>query len=425
MRTLDDISTPLLFLALVAVLVGNAVFSWHLPIWQPRNELAHYDFIDALSRGHWPAPGKAIGDDVFAATVKLFKWKRPPLFDGTRESMGVEGLSYESHQPPVYYLIMALPHAALRATGCPIAYRIRLLRLLQSCLVAAGIVLVFPIFASLRRSFGIEMMWGGIIACWMGLVNGVRYSSLGNDALSILACNLFLLFCALWHEKRNPRLGVAAGAAAAVAILTKYTNGLVLPVFAVVWLVQLFRDHPRPTRKEIAILLIPAMPVLAYLAFNAAVYGDPMRTGATKESFAHLVKGMSNSGTFLRILIADACCLTQFKILFPSWGYRLLGGLLLLSATLSLYRAIAGIDRARSLLNLACCILLAATLGSALALNAFRPGVRWEGFRHYAGLQLVFWWALLAGLPRCRAPAKPPVLPSPRQSPPQLVAPIR
>ena len=397
----SSLPTLLLFGCALIQHVYAAVYSWETPIWHPRNELAHYDFIDSLSKGHWPKPGASISDETFNLTLAHFQWKSPDDFDGTKEGMGVEGLSYENHQPPVYYAVMAVPNALLRIANVAPATRVRLLRLFQNGVVGLGLLLVFPIFSSLHRSLGISRVAGGLIACWMATTNCVRYASLGNDSFAVFACNLVFLFCALWFEKKQTFWAVAAALTTSLAMLVKFTNGLVLPVYAATWFTLLIGARRRPGKKDIFLLLLPLLPVLLYMGFNMFACGEPMRTSATKDSFEHLIPGIAGTPEFVHRLMNDAFCLTQFHILFPPWGLLLAVACLSASVLLSIYRIVTNRDRKASLLLLGCCLLVAGLLAAAALLNHFRPGVRWEAFRHYAGVQLACWWALLGGIWGC------------------------
>ena len=116
---------------LAATFAGNIAWTLEQPIWSPRDEIAHFDYVEKLSVGRLPLPDEPISDSTFAMCLE-FSWARPADFDGTRPSMGLAGTSYEAWQPPLYYALLTPPNLLLESLGANPRLRITVLRLFQT-----------------------------------------------------------------------------------------------------------------------------------------------------------------------------------------------------------------------------------------------------------------------------------------------------
>lgn len=112
------------------------------------------------------------------------------------------------------------------------------------------------------------------------------FYNLNNDVLSapLVALSLYLLFRLYESDDPRPGLALAAGVAAAAAVLDKFTNAPVLTVVTIVAAAKLLpwwrkRRPPRHLLPVILLLLAAGLPVACWLARNYVVLGD--MTGMT------------------------------------------------------------------------------------------------------------------------------------------------
>ncbi len=390
---------PVLKLAALAACasawVASAALAWKAPVWGPRNELAHFDYIESVSRGALPRSGGLIAESTFQITIEGFEWKRPAGFDGSRESMGAEGRSYEAQQPPLYYALMAAPNLALRVGGAPPLLRVRLLRLCQIALVAGGALLAVALFRELSLLFGISALNGYLLAAWLALINGARFTTLGNDSLSLLLCNLVL-----WLDARAWRTGRAgfaalAGGAAGAAFLCKYTNGLIFLVH-ITMTFGAWREKRWPRLQFLGALFLPFVIALAWAAFSLARSGGAPDFLATQALFEGQTGSVRGGWRFLRILILDSLRLGHAGVAAPVSAPRYVIAMIALNGLLSAARFARERRPNWNAALFASSLFAALLLGVAAALNANYPGVWWSAFRHFGGYQAIWFTAIFS-----------------------------
>ena len=380
------------------VMVLNLVAAWRAPVWSPRNELAHYDFIDQIGRLRLPRPGDPISDYTYRITTGGFTWKKPSGFDGSRESMGIEGLSYEVHQPPLYYTLMAIPNIWLKSRGEVPAVQIRLLRCVQVLVAGLGFLLLIPIFRELSVLGGFSTAYGVIAAVGMMLCNVGTYTTLGNDSFSALFCNLAVLFHLRYW--RRGAIAELAGASFAVAgaLLVKHTNGLMLPLHLVSAASFALSRHDGAARKPLLIGAIPVFLLAISLVFNRLYFGRFLPLDVTEQYFENVVTPTRGAWRLVRTLVLDSLTLRHLHFQWPPWAARYLLAMLALNTLLSGYRVLWLRARGGEVIVLICCLMSLSVIGSALFLNTYKPGVWWSAFRHFYGYQ-VFWWIALFRVP--------------------------
>ncbi len=128
-RSASRLALPVILLVYVAL---AATFAWTTPAWQNPDEPAHYNYIAHIAQGKG-LPYLQVGDYDQAYLEQLTRQKFPP-------HLSIESVRYESHQPPLYYM-MAAPVFALTG-GSLLA-----LRLFN---VLIGLAVVALIFFSVR-----------------------------------------------------------------------------------------------------------------------------------------------------------------------------------------------------------------------------------------------------------------------------------
>lgn len=367
-------------------------------IWSPLDEIAHYDYIHQLSTGHYPHPSEFISDHTQQITDDYFGWPAGmQKYDGTKESLGAMGRSYEAQQPPVYYLLLAGPDWVMERAGVSAEGTIRVLRSLNLPFYAGAAAFIVLTFRDLELLTGVPALYGYFVAFFAtGLRFLYRYQ-LGADHLSALLGAASVYLCVRLWSTRNHRFVFWSGLAATIAALTKYTNGLLL----LGWMLNTAWFHERVKRPGPRRRLTDAAPLMllpVYFGVNAWLYGwdDILKTRDTMEYFSHLVTAAPAPnlviGSFLNRSVS----------LEPKWTHPLpllyvLLLVILVNYGLSFYRLFLLGDR-RILPLFVACQMAGFILLAILLLNAWVTTVDWRQFRYFEGYA-VFWYTALTATP--------------------------
>lgn len=193
------------------------------------------------------------------------------------------GETYQSHQPPLYYVLAA---GWAKVTGAdpsePSGQRIRFLNLF------IGIGTLFGIFCAAK--WGLDNEYIGLAAvAFAGLMPMfiALHSAIGNDPLLFLICTWTVALCAKALRKGwNLKLAIAIGVLAGLGLLTKTSALALFPTIVIALSVSYFWGENRPCAKMwVAGLLLPLLVGLPWMARNQDIYGDPFAVGAFKDAF--------------------------------------------------------------------------------------------------------------------------------------------
>lgn len=192
------------------------------------------------------------------------------------------GETYQSHQPPLYYLLAAGWSILVRAdpTDPAAGVKIRLLNAFFGLATLAGIF-------ALGRAFGRDDVGlaasaiAGLMPMFVAL-----HAAVSNDPLLIALCTWALAIGARalrdgWTLQRAIAFGLVAG----LALLTKTSALALLPTGLLALL--LARKWPAGSRVPVlvAVLLLPLLVAGPWLARNQRLYGDPLAMRAFNEAF--------------------------------------------------------------------------------------------------------------------------------------------
>lgn len=254
-----------------AVLVHAALALGYLstiPAFNWPDEPAHVNYILAIADGRG-LPEMSAGA---WAPAELERLKRGHFERVTPRDPRIAAISYEAHQPPLYYLIAALFY---RVTGSLTA--VRLLNLLLSCTVVV-IALRF-----VRAVFPDEP-WLAPAAAFLVALHPMRCAmavSLGNDpAVELVWAGLLL---ATASQARPLWIGLLMG----VGVLVKIGTLLALPLYgAWLWIVGPRTSWLRSATTAGAVAVVVAAP---WIARNVVLYGwtDPLAVAAGALGFDH------------------------------------------------------------------------------------------------------------------------------------------
>lgn len=195
------------------------------------------------------------------------------------------GETYQSHQPPLFYVIAAGWCSVLGAD--PVSpdsgFRFRFLNTLIGCGTIVGVY--FAVLWGLgRREIAFAGASLGLLPMFIGL-----HAAVSNDPLLYLLCTwtfALLVKCVQqgWHWKPAVLIGILAG----LALLTKTTALVLLPTVGagLVWSALRHGDQAKPPMLVWAgALATPLVVAAPWLLRNKSLYGDFFAVSAFNASF--------------------------------------------------------------------------------------------------------------------------------------------
>jgi len=258
---------PLLVIAGLYSLLA-VLYAVYTPLWQAPDEPAHFNNIRLLATtGRLPVLQPGDYDEAYLNELKARRF--PPEWP-------VEGLRYEAHQPPLYYLL-AVPVWWL-GEGLDLRGRVLLLRL-QSALWGAGVV--WLIGMAVRRLFPLHPDLALLAAGFAALLpmHLAMMAAINNDGLSelLIAAVVVRLLEHLRHPEGGSRAWLGTGLLTGLALLTKFQAYILVPLVGTVWLWQAVKGG-KAANKAVAWLAPTLVVPLPWWLRNGLVYGlnDPL-----------------------------------------------------------------------------------------------------------------------------------------------------
>jgi 4-amino-4-deoxy-L-arabinose transferase-like glycosyltransferase len=256
----------LIAVELLVIAVAGAATVVRFPVWALVDERAHYDYVQTVAtEGRLPWLGRdLISDEAEAIDEGVYPRARR-VDPATR---GLAGQSYEAFQPPLYYVAAA---PVFLAGGDHLA-KLRALRALGLVLLMASAGLLWLLARrALGRAAGAGFALALTALAWPGVV--VRTVTVSNAALELpLDLGALLL---LWdaHERRDGRRLALAGLVVGLALLTRLSSVVLVPVLAGV-AVGFLRGGG--SRRTVALaLVLPLLALAPWVASNLDRYGAP------------------------------------------------------------------------------------------------------------------------------------------------------
>jgi hypothetical protein len=223
------------------VLAKLIFYSSFVPLWEGYDEFAHFAFVEYLFNNHsLPDLRHAVVPPDIAASLQagpvpstISNWTGSVSYDDFRQGHRpaarppADQRLYEAQQPPLAYLLYAIPYAAFHSAALPT--RVWIVRITGSLIVS----LVVPVgFLLARRVFGDTAHALGAIAIVASMPELMMTADHGgNEPLAILlgtACVFALV------SRRALLLGCLVG----LGLLTKAYFLTLIPVVAVVFFRQ-------------------------------------------------------------------------------------------------------------------------------------------------------------------------------------------
>ena len=263
----SSVSAPVVIVMTILIVVYVAVgtlYAGLTPAWQVPDEPAHYNYIRSLAEGRG-FPILEQGDYNQAYQERLTSERFPP-------ELSIEPLTYEDHQPPLYYLLATPIYLVFDGALLP-------LRLLS---VVLGAGLLIAAFGTVRTVFPKRPSIGLMVAAFIAFIpqHVAMTAGVNNDTLAELTVAGTLWALVIYLGGANDRPW-AAGLLVGTALLTKTTAYVVAGV--AVGAVLMRGYHEKQTwqwaGKQLAWILIPTLILSApWFVRNGLTYGwsDPL-----------------------------------------------------------------------------------------------------------------------------------------------------
>jgi 4-amino-4-deoxy-L-arabinose transferase-like glycosyltransferase len=309
-------SWPLATLGLIVIayLVLASLYARRVPIWNAPDEPAHYNYVRAIAiEGRLPILEPGDYDQKLLEHLTTVRF--PP-------SESIDTLRYESHQPPLYYLIAApilwLTH------GAPIHAQVVALRLVTVAIGALFILAIYRLTAILFPATPALPLGAAAFVAFIPM-HLFMDAAIDNDALAELMLALTLIVLLDDLQKRGDlsndwRAGVVVG----LAILTKLVAAVSVPLVVLGFAASAYlsADRPRAFRVLPRRLLRAGAVAFAisswWVVRNLIIYGLADPFGLRRH--AQVVVGQPETG-HLTFGLARQMLLTAFHSFWGQFGW--------------------------------------------------------------------------------------------------------
>jgi hypothetical protein len=314
----------MLGLIIVTYLALATLYATRVPPFNAPDEPAHFNFIRSIAVEH-QLPILRPGDYDQALLDRLTNLKFPP-------SESIDNLRYESHQPPLYYLIAApveviVRHQLLGMTLSPAENLREQVVALRMVTVVIGALFIIAVYRLAQLIFPKSLAIPLGVAAFVAFIPEHLFmdATIDNDALAELMLGLVLIelvedLQARGQKPNDARTGIFVGLAISTKLVAAVSALLVVIGFAGSALLapdraQAFRALPRRLlRAGLVALVISGW----WFARNVIVYGwrDPF--GLRRH--AAVVVGQKPTGK-LTVDLVRQMLLTLFHSFWGQFGW--------------------------------------------------------------------------------------------------------
>lgn len=200
---------------LVGYLVLATLYAVRVPIWNAPDEPAHYNFIRRIAVDH-QLPILQPGDYDHDRLEQLMHAHFP-------SDQSIASLRYESHQPPLYYLLGSPVFLLTESAG--IRRQVIALRLVT---VAIGALVILTTYRLATLVFPRRRSWALAAAAFVAFLPMHLFMSAAIDNDVLVELLLAVVLVILGEDLRQPddRHDLQVGVAAGLAALAKLDGGL-------------------------------------------------------------------------------------------------------------------------------------------------------------------------------------------------------
>lgn len=333
-----------ILLILAGYLVAAVAYAIWTPAWQVPDEPAHYNYARYLAE-HGRFPVLQAGDYPHSYLEEIKARRFPP-------DMSIDPIRYESHQPPLYYILAAGVYALF--AGASLSVRLTAMRFL-SVLLGAGTILTA--YRLVRKNFPSRPYLAIGTAAFMAFLPmhiavtaGVNNDSLAELMLAVIL--LWLLRYLRWRPGRHAPMRIRdwlpLGLLLGLGLLTKTSVYIALPIAALTILWGEGRLAPAGRRAHMALrgLLvsfgIALLIALPWYVRNVLTYGGLDILGLGRHDA--IVQGQLRTAEWLASHTFQTAILQFLRTTFQSfWGQFGWMGVLLDSRLYTLLALLSGL----------------------------------------------------------------------------------
>ncbi len=237
------------------------------------DERAHFSYLQSVAeQGRLPLLGPSLISPQVEAIYEG-TYPSPALHDPAK--LGLSGRSYEAFQPPLYYLLAAVP---FRLAGDNYVVKMRVMRLVGLGLLLAAALLLWRLTVEvIGDSEEAEPYFAFALTAllWPGIV--VRTVTISNSGLEFLiGLALTLLFWRAWRQ-RNVGWLIGSAVLLGIGLITRLTIIVFIPGLLVCAFVVLRQAQISARTRWLAaagVILIPALIMAPWLLSNLDRYGS-------------------------------------------------------------------------------------------------------------------------------------------------------
>jgi len=317
----DSTANKVLMAIIIVYLVLGVHFATATPPWQVPDEPAHYNYVEYVAE-NLRLPELRLGDYPHVYLEELKQRRFPP-------QMSIERIRYESHQPPLYYILAAVVYRiASLLPGLPMLLGLRLFSLV---LCAISLVVSYKLVRAIYPQEPVLALGTAAFAATLPMHLAMT-AAVNNDVLT----ELFLALIAWrvvqmgkdgWTAPKALGLGILLG----LAFLTKMQSypAFGVALVALVWDACHSRRPPagrtwRTALTRAAIMLGTALLVaLPWLVRNARLYGPGDLLGLGRHD--QVVLGQLTTREYLAqhgfFALLRAFALTSFQSFWGQFGW--------------------------------------------------------------------------------------------------------
>lgn len=358
------------------------------PIWSPVDEPAHMDYIEKLSYLKWPAATDSPVEQTILQSYAQTNWNQSEPND---TAIGLLAYSYELQQPPLYYLIMAVPNRLMIMTQVSLIKRVLVLRYISWSIFLFGLAIGAILIHRIMCTYFYRDYWFmSALYVLFGLLTGSfnRYG-LSNDWLSLLLANMAL--AAAWRFKNKPTNLHAIFALIILMLLTlsKQSN-FPLAFLVIIWMVYSLFTQAIFSRKMLLYGLLIFSPFLFW--FLRLIFFSDFNNPVSDTFLETLPAGLFKFNFFIALLTDNMFQVSHLFSSIQTPGVWVWFFLLLSAIMTTFFRPF------RSLfLKIGVVLLLIACMW--FVLNKWVGGVHWFAYRHYAGYSIFLFLGLTVWVP--------------------------
>ncbi len=308
-------------LVIALYLVVGALYAVLTPSWQVPDEPAHYNYARYIAE-HSRLPELRQGDYPAEYLEEIKARRFPP-------DMSIESIRYESHQPPLYYVLAALVYRLCVGGEIPLPLGLRAFSLLLGAATLwVGYRLARDLFPGKPWLALGALAFAAFLPMHLAMTAAVNNDVMSDLLLNLIVWRVLVMRAGDW----SPRRALALGALLGLAFLTKMQSyvafGVTFGALAWDWFAARRELATRLTIGRAvgyaAIMLSASLLIAApWLARNVLLYGPNDPLGLLRHD--QVVAGQLTTFQYIAehgsMALARAFLLTTFRSFWGQFGW--------------------------------------------------------------------------------------------------------